>query len=90
VNKEELSDQLNEILGLEEPIDFSRLLKEDLERLVEAFKDPKALIRLGVRRLRGKARERVMEYLIEEFLGRERDEGPLGFGILPRILKRFD
>jgi len=93
--KEELSERLNAILSLEDTIDFTKLTKEDLERLVKVVEDPSRLIQTGVKQLREKARREILERplkelmdkpFIEGLLERDADKGPLGLGILPRIL----
>lgn len=94
--KEELSDKINEILGLEDAIDFSKMTKEDLESLLKVVEEPSNLIRIGWKN----AREKVKKEILEEILGRPfldeilkgipakgegegEDKGPLGLGILP-------
>jgi len=93
--KEELSERLNEIMGLEDPIDFSKMTKEDLESLLKIIGEPSNLIRIGWKN----AREKVKKEVLEEILGRpileeilskmgeeaEGDKGPLGFGVLPKL-----
>ena len=99
--KEELSDRLNEILGLEDTIDFSKMTKEDLESLLKVVEEPSNLIRIGWKN----AREKVKREVLEEILGRPfldeilkeipakgeggEDKGPLGMGILPRAMERI-
>ena len=93
--KEELSEKINEILGLEDTIDFSKMTKEDLESLLKVVEEPANLIRMGWKN----AREKVKKEVLEEILGRpileeilsktgeegEGDKGPLGFGVLPKL-----
>lgn len=89
VTKEEISDKLNELLKLDMDIDFSRMKKEDLEVLMKVLGEPAALIQLGLKGLRTKAREELLNRPLKEFLNsdvKKRRGGPLGFGILPRIL----
>ena len=93
MTKEELSDRLNEVLDLEDEIDFTRMTKEDLERLVTAL-DPARLIQTGIKQLRSKARRDLLERPLKDLLDKpflerfiERDEGFLGLGFLPRILR---
>lgn len=93
MTKEELSDRLNEVLDLEDEIDFTRMTKEDLEKLVTAL-DPARLIQTGIKQLRSKARRDLLERPLKDLLDKpflerlvERDEGFLGLGFLPRILR---
>ena len=98
MNKEELSEELNDLLGLVD-LDFSKMTKEDLEALLRFFGDPYNLIKIGVKNLRGKVKREILEEvlgrpLIEEVLGRsleekEEDRGPLGFGVIPSVLARM-
>ena len=90
--KAEISDQLNELLFLEDTIDFARMRKEDLETLLKAVADPSSLIRKGWKNLRDKARREVLEelmghpFLDEVLKGLSAGRGgPLGLGILPSI-----
>ena len=98
--KEELSDRVNEILGLGDPIDFSKMTKEDLESFLKTIKEPSNLIRIGWKNLKEKAKKEILEELIErplvdvlKGLGKEekegKDKGPLGLGILPRAMTRI-
>lgn len=58
MDKEEISRKLNEILGLEkEPIDFTKLSKSDLERLLAIFTNIAQVAQVGVRSLRSKVEE---------------------------------
>lgn len=92
--KEELSDRVNEIL--ETDIDFEKLLKEDLEKLVEALSDPSKLMRIGWKNLRSETKKKILgeladRPLLDEIMkaGKEgEDKGPLGFGIIPKLLAR--
>lgn len=94
--KEELSDRLNGLLGAEDYIDFAKMTKEDLERLLKVVDDPSSLIRIGWKNLRDKAKKEILEELIgRPFLDEvlkgipaEEGKGPLGLGILPRILRK--
>ena len=93
MTKEELSDRLNEVLDLEDEVDFTRMTKEDLERLVTAL-DPARLIQTGIKQLRSKARRDLLERPLKDLLDKpflerivEREEGFFGLGILPRILR---
>ena len=94
--KEDLSEKMNELLALEDRIDFSKLTKKDLENLFKVLGDPTRLIQIGVRQLRSKARKEILERrllevmdkpLIEALLERE-NKGPLGLGIIPRLRER--
>ena len=95
--KEDLSEKMNELLGLEDKVDFSKLTKEDLEKLFKALGDPTRLIQTGVKQLRQKARKEILEKplkeimdkpFIEGLLERENNKGPLGLGIIPRLLRK--
>ena len=97
--KQELSDRLNEILGLEY-VDFAKMAKEDLEILLKAVGEPSNLIRIGWKNLRDKAKKEILEELmgrpllddmLKDVLPKEGGEGkgPLGLGILPRARERF-
>ena len=95
VTKEELSDQLNELLALEDTVDFAKMTKEDLETLLRTVGEPSNLIRIGWKNLRNKAKKEILEELmgrplLDEVLKRVPAEeggnkGPLGFGILPSV-----
>ena len=94
--KEELSDKLNEILGLEETVDFSKMTKEDLEKLVDYFSDPANMLRTAIKNMRGRAKRELLERPLKDLLEadligiilgkRERKGGLFGFGILDRVL----
>jgi len=94
--KEQINERLNELLGLEEPIDFTKLSKADMERLLEVLGNPSGLIQMGIKNLRARARREILERPIKDFMEKPiiedilagSREGPLGFGILPRILGR--
>jgi len=95
LTKEDIKDQINEILSLD--LDWSRMSKEDLEKLLSFVRDPYNLIKIGVKNVRGKVKKEVMEEimgrpLLEELLRETtpegeapEDKGPLGLGILPRL-----
>lgn len=97
MTKEELSDRLNEILGLEETVDFTKMTKEDLEYLLKVVDDPSSLIRIGWKNLRDKAKKEILEELmgrpfLDEVLKgvptkEEGKGGLLGLGIVPSIRK---
>ena len=100
VTKEELSDRLNELLGLEEMVDFAKMTKEDLETLLKTVGEPSNLIRIGWKNLRNKAKKEILEELmgrplldevLQDVLPKEgkAGKGPLGLGILPRARERF-
>jgi hypothetical protein len=58
LSKEDLSGKLNEILGLEkDPIDFTRLSKDDLERLYDIMTNLIQVAQVGVRTLRSRVEE---------------------------------
>ena len=93
--KEELSDLLNDLLGLEATVDFAKMMKEDLEILLKAVGEPSNLIRIGWKNLRNKAKKEILEELmgrpiLDEVLKRVpskegEDKGPLGLGLLPTV-----
>ena len=95
--KDELSDRLNEVLGLEDTVDFAKMTKDDLEILLKTVGEPSNLIKIGWKTLRDKAKKEILE----ELLGRPfldevlkgvqegEDKGPLGFGILPSVRNRM-
>lgn len=98
MDKQKLSDSLNVMLGLEkDKLDFTKMSKEDLEKLVALLKDPSHLIKAGIKTLRLKARQEIVEKPLKDILekpfleeilsGEKGKEGPLGLGILPRILR---
>ena len=97
MNKDELSDRLNEFLGLEDCVDFAKMTKEDLERLIKVVGEPSNLIKIGWKNLRSKAKKEILQELMERpFLdevlnGDEegKNKGPLGLGILPSVRKRM-
>lgn len=91
MNKDELSEKMNELLDLDEEIDFTRLIKTDLEALYEFVSNSSNLIALGVKSLRGKVRKDLLERPLKDLLEVPEDGedgGPLGLGILPRIRNR--
>jgi len=90
--KDSISDQLNEIMGL--TVDWTKMGKEDLEEISKFFDEPYRLIKLGVNKLKTKAKEDLLNRPLGEILqssdllgsvtrGRG---GPLGLGILPALL----
>jgi hypothetical protein len=89
--KEEISDRINEILGLkDDPIDLSKLPKRDLERLCRAIEDLAASKLLGSRLLNrpvGEIMNMRLKDLIREF---REGGGPFGLGILPRIMPELE
>ena len=92
VTKTELSDFLNDMLGT--TIDFSKLTKEDLESLKQFFSDPTALIQLGIKKLRDRTKKEILTITLGDILDkpvleelRNQKGGPLGLGIVPRILE---
>ena len=56
--KENLSDQLNGILGVN--VEWSKLSREDLETLMKLFGDPVGIVQLGVKMMKEKTREDIM------------------------------
>ena len=95
--KDELSDRLNEVLGLEDTVDFAKMTKDDLETLLKTVVDPSNLIKIGWKNLRDKAKREILEELLgrpfldEVFKGVQEgeDKGPLGLGILPSVRNRM-
>lgn len=93
MNKEALSDRLNEFLGLEDCVDFAKMTKEDLERLIKVVGEPSNLIKIGWKNLRNKAKKEILEelmgrpFLDEVLKGDEegKNKGPLGLGVLPAL-----
>jgi hypothetical protein len=92
--KEDIKDQINEVLSLD--LDWSRMSKEDLEKLLNFVRDPYNLIKTGVKNVKGKVKKELMEEilgrpLLEELLSQtstdesSEDKGPFGLGIIPRI-----
>lgn len=87
VTKEELSDRLNELLKIE--VDFSKMTKADLKALINVFSDPSAIIELGIKQIRDKAKKEILEKRLGDILDLpKKGGGPLGLGILPTILNR--
>jgi hypothetical protein len=59
--KEELSQKLNSILGLEEdPIHFEKLSKDELERLLKLFSNLVNVAQIGMRTARTRLEEGVL------------------------------
>jgi len=94
VTKEDISDLLNDILKTEDPIDFTKMNKDDLEALLKILGEPTNLIQIGLKNLREKTKKEILNMTIRDLLNRSvleeiiKDEGgPLGFGIIPSILR---
>lgn len=88
--KEELCNAVSGILEVE-LASLERMTNEDLEKLLAALKDPSKLIQTGIKQLRAKARSELLDKPLREFMDKpifnlknERN-GPLGFGLLPKI-----
>jgi len=89
--KESLSDQLNQILGVN--VEWSKMSREDLDTIAKLFGDPIGIVQLGVRMMKEKTRDDLMGRKLGEILSsgsifnlRERPRGgPLGLGIIPAI-----
>jgi hypothetical protein len=90
--KEELAQSLNQILGID--IDWSKLKKEDLEKLHSLLSDPMALInmagKIGREKLRSvidrPLRDFIERPIVEEIsdkIGSRQGGGLFGFGVLP-------
>jgi len=96
--KEELSEEINKILGTE--IDLTKLTKDDLTGLQEAlvkFKEamefPLPLLDKPLGEILDKKlfNKPLRETTLREMLGLSKDrKGFLGFGILGRILERLE
>lgn len=94
--KEDLSDQLNQLLGVN--VEWSKMSRENLETLVKLFGDPMGIVQLGIRMMKEKTREDIMGRKLGDVLSsstilnlRERSRGgPLGLGILPGLLGQTD
>ena len=94
--KENLSDQLNQLLGLS--VEWSKMSREDLATLVKLFGDPMGIVQLGVRMMKEKTREDIMGRKLGDVLSSStilnlKDRmrgGPLGLGILPGIFGQND
>lgn len=93
VTKTEMSEKLNELLGLEEPIGFEKLTKTELERLLEVFSTVAQVAEIGIRTAKnrfggGLLREPVGEILnapLIDVLSSVRREGGL-IGLLGKAL----
>jgi hypothetical protein len=96
VEKKQLSEKLNQLLGVEDkPIAFERLPKEDLERLFEIFTNVAHVAQVGVRSLRSKVEEgglllkparEVANMRVIDLLANVRREGGL-LGMLDAVLQ---
>lgn len=64
--KEELSDKLSSIFEID--LDFSKMTKDDLEKLVEQVSDPRLLIKLGLSHMKEKAKQEIMNRPIREII----------------------
>lgn len=92
MNKDQLSDRVNDLLKIEAVIDFSGMKKEELERLFDflqtRFSDPSAIIKMGVEMAREKVRGQILDRPLRDFLEQnlieetDKEEGLFGFGIL--------
>jgi len=53
-----MSEKLNELLGItDDPIDFTKLSKKDLEKLLQIFSNVVQVAQVGVRTLRSKVQQ---------------------------------
>jgi len=82
-------------LGLEEPIDFTRLTKSELERLLEALTTPAIHVRIGAKGVRRKVMDRPLRELLDrplrDLVGEAKGLGKggiFGLGILPSLRER--
>jgi hypothetical protein len=96
MEKKQLSDKLNQLLGVEDkPIAFEKLPKEDLERLLEIFTNVAHVAQVGVRSLRSKVEEgglllkparEIANMRVIDLLANIRREGGL-LGMLDSVLQ---
>lgn len=92
MKKKELSEKINEILGLTKKVDFTKLSKKDLEVLYEGVSNVAASLSIGVRSAKAKLRQgllqrptrEVLNMPLGEFIANIRSEGGL-IGILAKI-----
>jgi len=89
MTKEEISDKLNELLDLsDDPIDFTKLSKEDLTRLFDVLTTPATLISLIPQSVRDKILNRPLRELLEIPIG-ALGEGGILSKLKDRPLIRF-
>jgi hypothetical protein len=95
--KETLSDRLNKEFGF--TVDWTKMSKEDLEKILEFIEEPSALIKLGVQKLKAKTKEELLSRPLGDLLQsstllgnvvNDRKGGLLGLGVIPRILSRTE
>jgi hypothetical protein len=95
MEKKELSEKLNQLLGLENnPVGFEKLSKEDLERLLQVFTNIAQIAQVGVRSMRSKVQQgillapakEVLNMRVIDLIGSIRKEGGL-VGILDALLQ---
>jgi hypothetical protein len=96
MEKKELSDKLNQLLGLQDkPIAFERLPKEDLERLFNVLTNVVQVAQVGVRSFRSRVEEGslllkpvrdVANMRVIDFLANIRREGGI-LGLLDTVLQ---
>jgi len=92
MRKRELSDKINEILGLPQKVDFTKLSKKDLETLHDVISNVAASLGIGIRSVKAKIRQgllqrptrEVLNMPLGEFLANIRSEGGI-IGILAKI-----
>jgi hypothetical protein len=81
-SKEELADHLRKILGTD--IEFEKLSKEDLEKLVKIFDNIASILKIAV----AGAREKILSKPLGELLQLNEKGGILGLGIIPSIFEK--
>jgi len=86
--KEELSEELNEVLPIDEEIDFTRLIKDDLMALYHLLKDPKRFVRMYIME-RGEDKVADMIVVLRDIL-KEGEEKKIGRGKILGKLFDFD
>ena len=82
-SKKELSDRINEALGFDEKIDFTKLSMENLIRLYEKVKEPKILILDMISR---KGEDLIAAVLTQLTKKGEKDSHGIGQG---KFIKKF-
>jgi len=90
-----MSDFVNEVLGLKDKVDFSKLPSKELKKLYDFVSDPSNLIGVGLRAIRSSTAKAIEKSPLREMLDKplrdlisEREEGIFGFGILPKVFRK--
>jgi len=84
--KDELSEELNQVLPIDEQIDFTRLLKDDLWVLYQLLKDPR---RFAKEYLMEKGEDKIADLIVsaKEVLEEEGKRPKIGRGkLLSKLL----